>query len=52
VQIADTDGGLRVVGIFANEADAKAWIAVDKAVLRAAVTDHPHFAAASSPVER
>ncbi len=27
VQVADTAGGLRVVGVFSNEADARAWIA-------------------------
>jgi hypothetical protein len=31
VQVTDAAGGLRVVGIFPDEAIAKAWFAADKA---------------------
>jgi hypothetical protein len=32
VHVADDVGGLRVVGVFFTEADAKAWIAVDSQI--------------------
>jgi hypothetical protein len=43
VQVADTAGGLRVVGVFANKDDAKAWIEVDQATPRNAVADRQQY---------
>ncbi len=45
VQVADTAGGLRVVGVFSNEADARAWIAADQATTRAGTADARRYAA-------
>jgi hypothetical protein len=43
VQVEDTAGGLRVVGVFSNEDDAKAWIEVDQATTRDAITDQSQY---------
>jgi hypothetical protein len=43
VQVADTAGGLRVVGVFSNKDDAKAWIEVDQATSREPAADRPRY---------
>jgi hypothetical protein len=43
VQVADNAGGLRVVGVFSNEDDAKAWIEVDQATPRDSVASRPQY---------
>ncbi len=43
VQVEDTAGGLRVVGVFFNEDDAKAWIEVDQAATRDPVADRQRY---------
>jgi hypothetical protein len=43
VHVADDAGGLRVVGVFPTEADAGAWITVDKGVSEASRRDAPQL---------
>jgi len=47
VQVADPAGGLRVVGVFADEAGAEAWITRDQAAIRSTLMDGPDLAASS-----
>jgi hypothetical protein len=52
VQVADSAGGLRVVGVFSNEADARAWIAADQAANRAGRADAGGYPASNRSTSR
>ena len=43
VHVTDKAGGLRVVGVFSTEADAKAWIAADSHVVASPDCDAPRL---------